>query len=473
MTPVPNLTLPGALRWSLFAPGDVVLAAVSGGPDSLSLLHALHTEGAAHGVARLEAAHLDHGLRGDEAAGEAAWVADWCARRDIPCHVGRADVGAWAAQGKIGKPQAAREARMEFLEETAARVGASKIATGHNRDDQAETVLLHVLRGAGAHGLGGIPARRGLYVRPLLDVSRADIEAYCAAHGLAPRRDPSNLSPDASLRNRVRLDLLPRLAREYNADVSEALWRLAGIAARDADYLEQQAAGEMGRLTLSASAAEIVLDRAALADAHPALQRHVLRLAVARLRGTTEGVSYAHLEQVSAAVAAGRTFGLSLPRPLCLVRVTETTVTLARPGDGAAHVDFCVPLPVPGVAALPHAALTVRASFAEIAGATALDADRVEADTLVVRGWWPGDRIAPLGMGGRHKKLQDIFTDAKVPRDRRGLVPLAEDANGLVWVAGHCLAERARVTPETRRSLYLRVEAGASDAGGKPGVGGE
>ncbi len=461
------------LRWSLFAPGDVVLAAVSGGPDSLSLLHALHEGGAAHGIARLEAAHLDHGLRGDEAAGEADWVADWCARRGIPCHIGRADVAARAAHGKIGKPQAAREARLEFLEETATRVGASKIATGHNRDDQAETVLLHVLRGAGAHGLSGIPARRGLYVRPLLDVSRAEVEAYCAAHGLAPRRDPSNLSPDASLRNRVRLDLLPRLAREYNAGVSEALYRLAGIAARDADYLEQQAAGELGRLTRAAHAAEIVLDRAALAGAHPALQRYVLRQAISGLRGTTEGVSQAHLEAVCAAVAGARAFGLTLPRPSCLVRVTEDGVTLTVPGEKPPPTEFCIPLPVPGVAALPYAGAAVRASLAEVAGATALDADRVEADTLVVRGWRPGDRIAPLGMGGRHKKLQDIFTDAKVPRDRRGLVPLAEDANGLVWVAGHCLAERARVTPETRRRLYLRVEAGASSAGGKPGVGGE
>ncbi len=454
----PQPTLSEVLCWSLFAPGDVVLAAVSGGPDSLSLLHALHAGGAAHGITRLEAAHLDHGLRGDESAGEAGWVTDWCARRGIPCYVGRADVAARAAQGKIGKPQAAREARLEFLEETAARVGASKIATGHNRDDQAETVLLHVLRGAGAHGLAGIPARRGLYVRPLLDVSRAEVEAYCAAHGLDPRRDPSNLSPHASLRNRVRLDLLPRLVREYNADVSEALWRLAGIAARDADYLEQQAAGELGRLTRAAHAAEIVLDRAALADTHPALQRHVLRLAIVRLRGTAAGMSYAHLEQVCAAAAGARAFGLTLPRPSCLVRVTEDGVTLTVPGEEAPPAEFCVPLPVPGVAVLPYFGMTVRASLAEIAGAVALDADRVETGTLTVRGWRPGDRIAPTGMGGRHKKLQDIFTDAKTPRALRGSVPLVEDANGLVWVAGHCLVERVRVTPSTRRRLFLQVE---------------
>lgn len=474
MNAEPQRTLPGALRWSLFAPGDVVLAAVSGGPDSLGLLHALHEGGAAHGVARLEAAHLDHGLRGNESAGEADWVADWCARRGIPCHVGRADVAALAARQKIGKPEAARAARAQFLEETAARVGAAKIATAHNRDDQAETVLLHVLRGAGTHGLAGIPAKRGPYVRPLLDVSRADIEAYCAAHGLDPRRDPSNLSPDASLRNRVRLDLLPRLAREYNASVGEALHRLAEIAGRDADYLAQLAEGELRRLTRVAHAAAIVLDRAALADAHPAMQRHVLRLAISRLRGTTEGVTYAHIEQVCAAAAAARAFGLSLPRPPCLVRVTETAVTLALPSQETAQADFGAFLPVPGALALPDIGVTVRASFAELAGAMALDADEVETDTLVVRGRRPGDRIAPCGMGGRHKKLQDIFTDAKVPRDRRDRVPLVADAKGLVWVAGYCLAERVRVTPETRRRLYLRADAAAErDGGGKPGEEGE
>ncbi len=158
-------------------------------------------------------------------------------------------------------------------------------------------------------GLRGIPARRGLYVRPLLDVSRAEMEAYCVRHGLTPRRDPSNLSTEAYTRNRVRLELLPQLARDYNPAVGDALLRLSEIAARDSDYLHQQAEAALAGVTRERDVFHLILDRPALAELHPALLRHVLRAAIMRLRGTTEGVTYEHLERICQAVSA--------PRPAC------------------------------------------------------------------------------------------------------------------------------------------------------------
>jgi len=467
------MPLPDKLHWPLFTPNDRVLVAVSGGPDSLSLLHILWSEREARGLAAVEAAHLDHGLRGEESAAEAAWVATWCGERGIPCHLGLADVAALAAERKISKQEAARAARYGFLEGIAAQVGATKIATAHTRDDQVETVLMNILRGTGLDGLRGIPARRGLFVRPLLDVSRAEIEDYCTAHGLEPRRDPSNLSADAYTRNRVRLELLPLLARDYNPAVADALRRLSDIAGRDLDYLQTQADAALAEATRARDVFRLVLDRTALAGLHPALLRHVLRRGIVSLRGTGEGVTYEHVEWACRAVAAPtpRTFVLSLPRPFCTVRVNDKTVALTLPNASASLADVTASLPIPGTAALPGTEWSVRASFEALPGAVVLDADAVSSDVLTLRNWRRGDRIDPLGMGGRHKKVSDIFADAKVPRAARHRIPIVADAQGVLWIVGHCLADRAKLTPSTQRRLYLMAhtvgEAGNGAGGGE------
>jgi tRNA(Ile)-lysidine synthase len=445
---------------SLFAPGERVLVAISGGPDSLSLLHSVWEHCHELSLAAVEAAHLDHGLRGAESAAEAVWVAAWCAERGIPCHVGLADVGALASARKESKQQAARAVRYAFLEDIAAQIKASAIATAHTEDDQVETVLMNILRGTGLDGLRGIPARRGLFVRPLLGISRAEIEDYCARHSLEPRHDPSNFSTSAYTRNRVRLELLPQLAREYNPAVREALLRLSEIARRDLDYLQAQADAALSEATRERDIFRLVLDRPTLAGLHPALLRHVLRRAVADLRDTGEGLTYDHVEQTCQALTAPapRAFALTLPYPLCTIRITEETLTLALANVPAPLGNVSVPLPVPGRATLPGTRRQVQASFDPTSGplSTAeLDADILRGDTLTLRNWRRGDRIDPLGMNGRHKKVSDIFTDAKVLREERSQVPIVADEVGIVWVAGHCIAERAKVTAETQRVLYL------------------
>ena len=358
-----------------------------------------------------------------------------------------------AKSGKVSKQEAARIVRYKFLEEMAARVGADKVATGHTRDDQAETVLMNVLRGTGTDGLAGIPAVSGRVVRPLLDVSRAEVEAYCAAQGLTPRRDPSNLESKAYTRNRVRLELLPQLARDYNPAVADALVRLSKIAGRDSDYLVQQAVRELARVTVERG----VLDRAGLASLHPAMQRRVLRLALAERRGTDAGVAFEHIEAACRAISepgAGG-FGLTLPAPACTLTVRGAVVTIARASPLLKATAAKAALSVPGTAALPGSAGTIRAGWEDGPGSVGLAADAVDLPTLHSRFWRAGDKVDPVGMGGRHKKLSDVFTDAKVPRSVRHTLPLVADKHGLLWVPGHCLSERVQVTGATGRRLFM------------------
>ena len=454
------MALLSKLRWSLFVPGNRVLVAVSGGPDSLSLLHVLWAQQEARQLGGVEAAHLDHQLRGEESAAEAAWVAGWCAERGIACHLGRVDVAAWAREHRQSTQEAARAARYAFLEATAAAIGADKIATGHTRDDQVETVLANILRGSGLDGLRGISERRGLIVRPLLDVSRADVESYCAANNLQPRQDPSNFLSDHYTRNRIRLELLPQVRREFNPRIDDALLRLSEIAARDGNYLARQAAAALADATRDSHSFRSELDRATLAALHPALLRHVLRLAIVNLRGTGEGITYEHLEQVCQAVLSGSAaaFALTLPSPLCTVRVTGQTLALALANVPISLGYFSMPLLLPGEAALEEIGWRVSAGWQEQPGAAALDADAVDSASLVLRNWRSGDRFDPLGMGGRHKKVSDLFTDAKVPRSERHRIPIVADDRGILWIAGHTVAERAKVTPVTTRILFLSAE---------------
>jgi tRNA(Ile)-lysidine synthase len=455
------------LQWPLFAPGDRVLVAVSGGPDSLSLLHVLWTEREARQLGSVEAAHLDHGLRGDESAAEAEWVAAWCRERGIACHVGKADTAAWAWEHRQSTQEAARAVRYAFLEQTAAAIGADKIATAHTQDDQTETVLGNILRGTGLDGLRGIPAQRelasqrGLIVRPLIDVSRAEVEAYCAANDLQPRRDPSNFATDHYTRNRIRLELLPQLRREFNPRIDNALLRLSEIAARDSDYLATQAAAALTETTVFFGPTRLALDMKRLQALHPALLRYVLRQALAQMRGTAEGVTYSHLERlcgiVSRMTSSGGGISIDglLPSPGCRISVFPTVLRLdLMPDVPAASLEMPVMLAVPGEAALTTG-WSVKAAWEDYPGAIGLDADTMDIASLMVRNWRMGDRIDPLGMGGRHKKLSNIFTDAKVPRLERHRIPIVADSAGILWVVGHAVAERAKVTPGTTRRLFL------------------
>lgn len=444
-----------------------VVVGVSGGPDSVCLLHLLNSAKDALRL-QLHVAHLDHGLRGRESRGDALYVSRLAKSLRLPFTIERRDVKGFQRQWRCSLEEAAREVRYGFLSETAGRVSASCVVVGHTADDQVETILMHLIRGAGTRGLRGLRPEmvwRSRYgeeslriVRPLLEVSREQTLAYCQAQGLSPRLDSSNESP-LFLRNRIRKELLP-LLQQFNADFSGGLLRLAAIAADDYAFVEECALAQRDSVSVP-DKGMISFDLRRFSGLSPALQRVILYSSLEKLLGSPLDIEWGHIEDMLSGLRKAPGTRLSLPGGLTLYR--EYDRALLAPADARP-----CPLPplsrqkklkVPGETFLPgwrvvsSISTTERGSRNDSPRTAYLAADALGTD-LVVRGRKPGDVFQPFGMDGS-KKLQDFMVDARIPRSWRDSVPLVCSTAGLVWVVGYRIAEIARITGKTKEVLRL------------------
>jgi tRNA(Ile)-lysidine synthase len=450
---------------------DPVVVAVSGGTDSLCLLHALHRLSASLSLS-LHVAHLNHLLRGADADGDATFVAEQAAYLGLPCSVGSRDVAAHARAREVSLEEAAREVRYGFLREVARDIGAGVVATGHTRDDAVETVMLHILRGSGIHGLRGLAAvtRYPLsavdaslgdaprLVRPLLGISRAETMAYCLKMGVRPRVDATNESL-AHLRNRVRLELLP-LMRDLNPGVDDGLLRLAALANEDDDALSRIARDEWERL-VRVTECGLEIDVEAFLALHPAVQSRLVRETVANLCGNMQDVSFGHVSAVRSVAAGSSGKWLELPGGTCWRREYGRLVACRSCQDSApldAMPDTPVPLCVPGEVSLPGGRLMacrVEAGDAVRNAAFVAYLDVASSQGgLVVRRRRPGDRFRPLGMSGQ-RKLQDFMVDCHIPARDRDAVPVVCSPEHIVWVVGWRIDDRVKVTCSTREVVRL------------------
>lgn len=458
-------------RHALLPRGGRVVVALSGGPDSVALVHVLRELESAGELAVAAIAHFNHHLRGAESDQDEAFCRQMAEALGLPFEVGRADVRALAREQGRSVEDAARVARYGFLEQAADRVGADRIAVAHTREDQAETFLLRLVRGSGSRGLAGILPRSGRVVRPLLDVSRAELRQYAEAKGLAFRTDASN--DDLSIpRNRVRHELLPYLAREFSPGIVDVLARSAAIAKDDDDCLQAEAI-VLARSIVSAGdagARSVELDATALMSLHPALAARVVQHAL-RARSAGGFIGFDHVERFLAFVRDGRPGSmLSLPGQQALHRGGRIVLgpEPARDKIGRAANSFEVLLSIPGEVTLDRQGWTISAEplragdagaqFRTGRGGTVAVASGPLILPLAVRGRRPGDRFRPLGLGGRGKKLQDFLVDRKIPREMRDSLPLVVDgADRIVWVVGESVAEDFRVTEPSEGVLLLKA----------------
>ena len=461
-------TVIAALEHAGYVGGDnLLVVAVSGGADSMALLHALLRSRERAGP-RLHVAHLDHNFR-EEAQEDARFTATAACRLGLPVTVEKADPVSYQREMGISSfEEAAREVRYIFLARVARDLGAAAIVLGHTADDLAETVLMHILRGSGVHGLRGMEelstwrSRTGgdgaVLFRPILGVTKGETEAYCNKMGIAFREDPGNRLLRFT-RNRVRHHLLPAL-EEYNPRIRQALIRLAQSASLEVEYLEE----EVTRLWTDLARLEgdsISLDAHQLALLHPFMQRMVLRRAYRQLTGDTRRLGDAHLRAMAGFIGFPPGKSLDLPRGLRL-HSGYGQLILGRNGAPACPFPPLTgqhPLQLPDSeeeksTRIPGWQVSIQrlSSPVDLPGdpfAACFDREAL-GDSLLVRTWQPGDRLQPLGMEGA-KKLQDFFVDGKVPRAWRHRIPLLVSERGILWVVGYRGAEWVRVRQDTRQ----------------------
>jgi tRNA(Ile)-lysidine synthase len=444
----------------------IVLVGVSGGPDSVCLLHILSQLKESLGV-QLHIVHLNHMLRGASSDGDARSVEAFGLSMGIPVTIEACDVDAYRKEHKLSLEEAAREVRYDFFARTVESVGAMCVALGHTEDDQVETVLMHLVRGSGLAGLRGmlpvshigqIGRAKLRVLRPLLEVSRKEIEDYCLAYDLKPRTDLTNYSLDYT-RNRFRHELVPML-REANSNVGAAIRRVTRTSADDLSFIESEVA-KVWSDAVCVTPLGITINTASALALHPALQRHLLRRVMREALGDLVDIEAVHIEGMMEALRKPAGRRISLPRGLTFY-ISYDTCLLAKdaadvcpfPAIGKVHH-----LMVPGVTLLPgwRVQSDVVTPGEQVGGFNAcIDMDASGAE-LTVRRRRPGDRFQPLGMNGT-KRLQDFMVDVKIPGTWRDRVPLVCSPDGIVWVAGWRISERVRVTGSTRRMLRISFE---------------
>ncbi len=424
------------------SPKDSVLVALSGGADSTALLLSMAELFCEGKIGGLFAAHLNHGIRGESADRDQHFCASLCGRYSIPFLTETADVPAYAKQRGQSLEQAAREVRYAFLERARSQFQADVIATAHHMDDQAETLLLHLIRGSGLTGLCGMQARNGSIIRPLLSVSRNEILAYLSERQEDYCEDETN-AENAAMRNRIRNELMPVL-RTYNPAITQSLHKTASLIAQDEALFDSMADEAERAISIGEG-----LDRRRLSELPPPIASRIVRRRVYEKCGM---VSQPDIRRVLSLLKAQTGTAIELSGGVSAWTDAEMLMLGAYPPAA----DYEVPFIVNGETITPRGAFISEQvttwQRTQDGYEAFLDFEKLPND-LVVRSRREGDRFYPLGAPGE-RKLSDVLTDRKIARERRDL-PLLCSGHEVYYAAGLTISERAKVTPDTREILHL------------------
>ncbi len=439
-----------------------IVAACSGGPDSLALvdlLHELQDELHIH----LCVAHLDHGLRGEASEQDAEFVRNFCVQRGLDCFSGKMDVADAARRCGGSLEETGRRLRYEYLRKVAREIGGAFIATGHHRDDQAETVLLNIIRGSGARGLGGIRPRQNDIIRPLLCLNREEIHQWCQKRDLHPRFDASNDNTDFR-RNRIRHELIPLLCRQYNPALVDTLCRTADVLQAEHEFIQEHANQLLSEM-VEESAEGFRLKSKEFLSLAAAVQRAIIRSLLEKLQGDVLGIGFVHVEQIRELFAKSRgTKYLNLPGRIVARQCYQDLYIGQRAEKESPFVPECVELQCPGETRLPALGLLVRCTVdvGPLPSLTEMTPMRAVFDRafvkmpLKLRCRRPGDRFRALGAPGE-KKLKKLLIDLKVPVEKRSRILLICDEDGILLVGGCCRSERAKVSNTTKSYIIIEV----------------
>lgn len=449
-------------HYNMIEKEDMVIVAVSGGPDSMCLLHALYLLSSKLYFS-LAAAHVNHCLRGEEADKDEEYVREKCREYNIPFYSRRIDIEAMSRSRGISTETAGREARYDFFEELLKEHKAQKIALAHNANDQAETLLMRLMRGTGLSGLEGIkPVRDKIFIRPLITISREDIEDYCERNELHPRIDKTNMESIYS-RNKIRLELIPYMRKNFNEDIITALNRANQLLTRDAEYLENMAKKSY-ELYCEKSLEKVIIKNEALNE-HSAILSRIIRTALEHIAGGLNNFEEVHIEAIMNCFKLSSGKRVELPRGYVALREKDG-VSLVHKRSLEVHV---IPkgeyeLPIGHTLILKDQKLKITVdryeapqlkSFKGSEYTRYFSGDCVKRITLRYRR--EGDRFTPFGMKGS-RKLKDYFMDLKLPLDKRNETPLICFDGNIAWIVGYRTSEEYKISDKTKIIIVITAE---------------
>ncbi|NLK94597.1 MAG: tRNA lysidine(34) synthetase TilS [Clostridiales bacterium] len=448
----------------LIEKGDKVVIGLSGGPDSVCLLNLLCSIRDEFKI-EVAAAHINHMIRGQEADKDERYCLEICERLQVKCFVKRINIKAIAKDKKISEEACGREERYNYFNEVKDKLNYNKIATAHNANDQAETIIMRIMRGTGLEGLGGIPIKRdGIYIRPILFMKRNEVEEYCKEIGENPHIDATNLEKIYS-RNKVRLDILPYMKENFNEDIIETINRMGSILQRDNSFIEENTNKEYKQY-VNQLKNEIVINKGVF-SLHKALVSRIIRKALANFSGNKYNIEMKHINEIENLWELGTNKKIDLPNNLYAInfygsihiRVKEEIeecynkkMTISKEEIINTNLlefnDIIMELKIinsKNCINYDENALTKYFNYDNISGG------------MIVRYRKEGDKMIPLGMTGS-KKLKDIFINMKIPQEMRDYIPIIEFDGEIAWAVGVKISDKFKVTKDTEQLLRISVK---------------
>ena len=459
-------------QYNMFHNGDKVIVALSGGPDSMCLVHILNKLQERYNI-KLYAAHVNHCLRGAEADADEEYVRGFCKNANIDFYSKRIDINELARITNTSTETAGREARYAFFNELKEKLGANLIALAHNANDQAETILMRIIRGTGMEGLRGIrPVRDGIYIRPILILTREEIEEYCRINKLNPRIDKSNFEKIYN-RNKIRLELIPYLQENFNKDILNTVNRLSEIISKDQDYLEEVAEKKYKEYC-SIIGEKIGLDQQ-LINEHEAIVTRVIRRALKDIKGDLKNIELVHINEIMELFSMGTGKMITLPEGIIAEKVYTEIYFYKKKGNNLSNElkdeiiifdkeKFQQPSIVKAIDGM-NVKISLRivtkdevVDFSQDPYKKYFDYDKINR-YISIRTRQEGDRFTPYGMKGS-KKLKDLFIDLKIPKEERNTLPLVCFDKEIAWIVGYRVSNKYIVTKNTNYILEIKIEKG-------------
>lgn len=453
-------------KYNMIKKGEGIVVGVSGGADSVSLLHLLNRIKDEYKL-RLYAVHLNHQFRGSEADEDAAYVEKFCEKLGIKSYIYSKNILAYSKNHGITFEEAGRLVRYNLFDQVMNETKSNKIAVAQNMDDQGETLLMRLMRGSGLEGLSAIDyIRDGKIIRPILDISRKDIETYCYENHLMARIDKTNFEMEYT-RNRIRLEMIPYIEEHFNPNIKETLSRTTNLIREDHGFINSILEGAYHEAA-EEKFGEIKIDRKSFLKHHPAIKKRILRKAIHSFLGDLKNIQNNHIEKLLELIQYGQVGSkIDLPRGICaILGYRDFFIKWKEKQIEDCH--FAYNMDIRHVKEIEIKEIGMHLTVDILEGKNIyeiglennkkyFDLDKIK-EGLVIRNRKNGDRFSPFGMKGT-KKLKDFFIDEKIPREERGKIPLVCDGNEIMWVVGHRISGKYKVDEDTKRILVVTCQA--------------